>query len=498
MKKIISIKFLFILSLFTFVFTSCDDDDHAFVPEEPTALINGSADFSNYVAIGNSLTAGYTDGALFIAAQDNSMPNLIAQKFAMNGGGDFSLPYMNDNIGGALLGGNVIQQPRLFFNGAGPVRLNATPTTEISNVSPGPYNNMGVPGAKSFHLLANGYGNVAGVATGQANPYFARMASASNASVMEDVVAQNPSFFTLWIGSNDVLSYAIGGGTGTNQLGNFDPSTYGSQDITDPNVFTGTYTAILNAVTANGSKGVILNLPYVTLIPYFTTVPHNAIPLDAATADILNQAFAVYNGGLVQVEGQGGITTEERIARTINFVEGQNAVTMVDEYLTDLSGLGLPSYRHATEDDLLILPSSSFLGTTVNNDPTLINGVSVPLNDNWILSKDEIPETTTAIDAFNTSISQLATQFDLAFVDANQIMKDIATGGLQFDGFSMNSSLVFGNTFSLDGVHPTTRGNAFIANKILMAIDAKYGSNFEGSNNLLKAIDYTTNYPESL
>ena len=79
------------------------------------------------------------------------------------------------------------------------------PTNEVSNVAPGPYNNMGVPGAKSFHLLANGYGNVAGVASGTANPYYARMASSPNASVIEDAVAMDPSFFSLWIGSNDVL-----------------------------------------------------------------------------------------------------------------------------------------------------------------------------------------------------------------------------------------------------------------------------------------------------
>ncbi len=31
----------------------------------------GDVDLSNYVAVGNSLTAGYTDGALFMEGQNN-------------------------------------------------------------------------------------------------------------------------------------------------------------------------------------------------------------------------------------------------------------------------------------------------------------------------------------------------------------------------------------------------------------------------------------------
>jgi len=79
-------------------------------------------------------------------------------------------------------------------------------------------------------------GNVAGVATGQANPYFVRFASSPSTTVIADAVAQNPTFFSLWIGNNDVLAYATSGGTGANQAGNLNPATYGPNDITDPNV----------------------------------------------------------------------------------------------------------------------------------------------------------------------------------------------------------------------------------------------------------------------
>src|SRR5690606_27903609 len=118
--------------------------------------------------------SGYTDGALFLAGQKNSIPNIMAQQFALAGGGEFKQPLMGDNLGGLLLGGNVITENRLYFNGTGPVRLAGTPTTEITSDLTGPFNNMGVPGAKSFHLLAPGYGNVAGVESERANPYFVR------------------------------------------------------------------------------------------------------------------------------------------------------------------------------------------------------------------------------------------------------------------------------------------------------------------------------------
>jgi len=157
-------------------FIACESDDDSTVTEEPVAITSGTADFSTYVAMGNSLTAGFTDNALFIAGQENSMPNILAQQFALAGGGSFTQPLMSDNIGGALVGGNQILGPRLFFNGAGPAVLPAMPTTEVSTVLPGPFNNMGIPGAKSFHLLANGYGNIGGLPS-LANPYFVRMAS---------------------------------------------------------------------------------------------------------------------------------------------------------------------------------------------------------------------------------------------------------------------------------------------------------------------------------
>ena len=126
---------------------------------------------------------------------------------------------------------------------------------------------MGVPGAKSFHLLAPGYGNLGNVALGLANPYFVRMTGATpDASVIAMAAGQAPTFFSLWIGNNDVLGYATTGGDGTDPLTPVSgPAGVG---------FDGSYGALIATLGATGAKGVVANIPNVTSIPHFTTVPH--------------------------------------------------------------------------------------------------------------------------------------------------------------------------------------------------------------------------------
>src|SRR5690606_26564366 len=211
MKKNFS-KILFASSLV--IMASCDPDFED--PIEDIVVTSGDADFSRYVALGNSLTSGYTDNALFKSGQENSFPKMLADQMALAGGGAFVQPLMPDDIGGFSNLGVAGRMTLQLVNGS----LTPVPTPAQSPLTPatgGPFNNMGVPGAKSYHLLAPGYGNPAGIGS-TANPYFVRFASSPNASVIGDALAQNPTFFTLWIGNNDVLAYATSGGVGTNQM----------------------------------------------------------------------------------------------------------------------------------------------------------------------------------------------------------------------------------------------------------------------------------------
>ena len=541
-----NLKYLYI-SLGLLAFTACNDPedvdlDPEVIAEEFPALTAGSADFSNYVSLGNSLTAGFTDGALFQASQTLSMPNLLSQKFSLAGGGSFTQPLTSDNIGGLALAGTRIQSPRLVFGGAGPVSLESligdvTVTTDIALNNPtGPFNNLGVPGAKSFHLLAPGYGNIANVQLGLANPYFVRMTgSTPDISVLQMAVAQAPSFFSLWIGNNDVLGYATTGGDGTNPI----TPVSGAPGVG----FDGSYGALIATLTAGGAQGVVANIPNVTDVPHFTTVPHN--PLDPTNPDFGNQ-IATLNGifgQLNQVYAFLGVPE-----RSIEFsTTAASEVVIRDETLTDLSAqiagvlsasptfpafvqsFGLPAEaaplvavllgntygqtREATADDLFVLPSSAIIGT-VNVESvgalmeaglpqTLagqfsVEGISLPLEDKWVLIPSEQAEIAAATEAFNQIIAATANQAGLALVDTNTLLNQLANGGITSGDFTLTSSLVTGSAFSLDGIHPTARGYALLANEFMKAIDATYGSNFEASGNLLNVGDYPTNYPATL
>jgi phospholipase/lecithinase/hemolysin len=486
-------KLMALLAFSGVLFVSCsDDDDNGTdpgdeIPVNPIEYTSGSADLTTYVSLGNSVTAGVSDQALFIMGQEASFPNMLAGSFAQAGGGDFTIPFMSDDLGGLTLGGMPITPNRLILNFATgsplPTEVEGTPTTEVTNVLTGSFNNMGVPLAKSYHLLAPGYGSVAGVAAGSANPYFARFASDPATTVLEDALAQNPTFFTLWTGNNDVLGYATSGGTGIDQTGNIDPSTYASNDISDPNVVAGSVDGILRALTAGGAKGVVANIPDVTKIPFFTAVPHNPIPLDQATADFLNSelAYGAYNAGIQQLLGFGVISAEEAARRTISFSAGEgNAVVILDEDLTDLTGFNpaLINIRQATAEDLLVFTSQTFIGTLANpDDPNSVNGVAVPLEDRWVLTPEEQQAVQTATAAYNATIEGLAQIYDLAFVDIDAFYNLVETEGIPLsDGSVVTDDYAVGGGFSLDGIHPTPRGSALIANEMIKAIEAKYGA----------------------
>lgn len=542
MKKITrDIKYICLLAA-TITLSACSSDDDATSDMEAPkpALVAGNANFSKYVAVGASFSAGFTDNALFMAAQNNSFPNMLSQKFSLAGGGSFTQPLMADNIGGLLFNGvldpNGGFRPRLFFDGAGPSVLNATPSTEATNVLSGSFNNYGIPGLKSFHLGVAGYGF--------ANPYFGRMASTPGATVLGDAVAESPTFFTLSeIGGNDVLSYAISGGIGEDQTGNFDPSLYGVNDITDPNVFAGSFTAAVDAlIGTNNAKGVVTNVPYIASLAHFTTVPYN--PLDPEDPNFgpqiptLNNVFGALNPIFNAVDP----------SRAIVFSETElSPVVIKDESLADISSIittqllasptfpafiaqfGLPpaaaplvagllgqtygQSRQATEADLFVLPSSKVIGKVnqayagflVNQGLSApvagqfsVEGVTLPLEDKWVLIPSEQTAIKTATDAYNSTIQSVASTKGLALVDFKGILEQASTTGYSSGNYIYTTALVRGGLISLDGIHLTARGYAIVANEMMKAIDVTYGSNFEASGNLLDAGTFPTNYPPSL
>jgi lysophospholipase L1-like esterase len=485
-------KFI-ILATLAIGFAGCEPE---FENEVNAAYTSGEADFTTYVSIGNSLTAGYMDGTVSRVGQTYSYPNLLAQQFALVGGGAFTQPSFAEDVNN--LGG--------FAGSAGSTRLvidaaqgRPEPIAGTSTITLTPqakaYNNMGVPGAKSFHLGIAGYGAL--------NPYFARHATTPTATVLGDAMTKNPTFFTNWIGSNDVLAYATAGGAQAdgvtpaadhNATGNVNPLTYGFNDITNSTYFTSVYTNIINTLTINGAKGVVCTIPSVTSIPYFTTVPFNPLPAEATssnpTAIGLYQFLAAVSGG--------------RISPLSTVAGTKNPVLIRDESLTDIGptiqaaaastpfapfaaslGALYGKARHTTAADLIVLPASSIIGqvNTAGTAPFNVNGVTLPLANKWVLTSTEKLKVANATAAYNTSIVAIAATKNLAVADMNAVMNQLVSG-LKIETNSIYTANYFSGSgtegqvlFSLDGVHPNARGYAVIANEIIKTINAKYKSN---------------------
>ena len=501
-----NIKTLLLVSLTFVACTKNDDTTTVTNSSDGLPLTAGIADFSKYVALGDSFAAGYSDGALFKTGQTNSYTNIMAQQFSLVGGGEFKIPYMNDDIGGLLLNGSVITGSRLSILGTNPDgtpiigNIPGTPTTVVTNHLSGSFNNMGIPGAKCIDLE-----NASFALT---NPYFGRIAT--TATVLGDALAQTPTFFSLWIGGNDELGYATAGGDGS--LNPLTPSA----------TFDSAYNSILSQLTAGGKKGVIANLPYVTDLPYFHVIQYNQLTQANLTVGGQNQVnylnanlYGPLHNALTYL-GQGN---------RINLLSttGNNPMVMVDENLADLStsltavlvggGLDVPTAtvlgqvfgraRQTQSTDLICLSAGTRIGQVpsvpldgISSPTPLLSqlGVTFPLPDRYVLIPSEVAEIATATDAYNATIENARTTYDLALFDAKTIMGKLSTTGVSSNGFNLTSAYITGNAFSLDGVHPSPKGYALIANEFIKAINFKYHSNLKG----VDLGQYRTLYPASL
>jgi lysophospholipase L1-like esterase len=485
-------KWLFLVSL---TLVACSDDDEVtYDSTDGLPLTAGSADFSKYVALGDSFAAGFSDNALFIEGQKGAYPNILAQRFALVGGGEFTTPFMSDNNGG-FIGGT----PRLAILGSNPDGtpliglVPFAPTTDASVHLSGSFNNMGIPGAKVTHLGFPGYG--------AGNPYFGRIASSPAATVVADAIAQSPTFFSLWIGGNDVLGYATSGGDG-------------SSPITPTATFDTAYSTLATSLSAGGRKGVVANLPYINNLPFFTTIPFN--PLTATVLGQGNATVGVATINALNAQLYGPLKqalTAFGQGNRINLLSttAPNPLLIKDESLTNLSaqltaaftptlgaanaafyGMVFGQARQTTATDYVLLSTKSAIAaapTAADSGlgfapPTPLDkfGITYPLQDKHILIPTEVLDITTATDAYNTTIQTAATANGLAFVDAKAVMNLLGTTGIVANNYTMTSSFVTGGTFSLDGVHPSPRGYALIANKFIEAINTKYGSNLKGVN----------------
>jgi len=465
----------------------------------PPDAASGSASFDKFVTVGNSFVAGFQSGALFDDGQQNSLANMISIQLACAGGSDvFNQPDINSFNGfntqlsvpdQEIILGRLI----LFDDGSGPVPAPAGApglpppynTADLPTIFTGDrssLNNFGVPLIYLGQALIPDTGNPASPFY---NPLWARFASSPGVkSITEDALGAAGSFYLIWLGADDALLYAAFGADGSFPL----------TSISDFNL---QYNGLLSTMlTVNPAfKGVVGNIPSIVTYPYFTTLPYNSIPLDALAAAAIQGTFGdVYNSFINAMAGLGNISEQEQASRLLSYTAGDNAVLITDESLTDLTELMIENgaselvpfaqARQTTANDLIPLAAGQVLGNPYMNNPTAIQGVTWPLSDQFALTFNEIVEIETHIGAYNATIENaVAISNDrLVVADVNTALQgllaaSISSSGLVRDGVSITSNISPPTAaYSEDGMHPNSRGYAYIGNVFIDAINAKFGA----------------------
>ncbi len=363
----------------------------------------GAANFATYVAFGDSLTAGYSNGSINEKFQRNSYPALIYRQATGKTTG-FEQPLVSaPGLPGALRLTGLFPTVITPTPGAGqPINLNLQ----------GAYNNMAIPGASLHDLLTK-------TASTSASDPTDLVLRRQNATQLEEGLSRHPTFVSLWIGNNDALAAATSG------------IAVEGVTLTPAAQFDAEYRAVVNAitVTAGVKQMVVANIPDVTSIPFVTTIPRFLV--NPRT----NQLVRDPGGNPIPLIGPDG---------------------------------------PLQAGDFVLLTASAELGAG-RGIPVAFGGTGVPLSNNAVLSAAEAAAIKTHVDAYNTTIRTVANEKGAAFVDANAVLRNIATSGLRIGGISYSSAFLTGGIFGYDGVHPTPLGYAYVANLFIDAINATYG-----------------------
>jgi lysophospholipase L1-like esterase len=213
------------------------------VPGAALAVNTGSADFSNYVSAGDSLTAGYQSAGLVDTSQLHDYVILIAHQAGV---ADFEQPLISPPGIPSLLKLFGLF-PALIAPGPGqghPENLNL----------PRLYNNLGIPGETLNSMLT-----VKSDVPFLGHAGFHDIILRGFGTQLEEVIGAKPTFVTLWIGNNDALGAVTSGNLAL---------------LTPVPTFQAEYTTIVGAIaTMTHAKMAIANIPDVTSLPFVTTLP---------------------------------------------------------------------------------------------------------------------------------------------------------------------------------------------------------------------------------
>lgn len=400
----------------------------------------GNIDVTRFVALGDSITAGYTDGALCHYGQQNTYANLISQQFRHIGGGNFKQPFIHpDSVGVGFSGNSCLVlkniansfEPNLISLAYAATQGDLSIFSKNNYNSDGPFNNMGIPGSKAISIVTENYGNPNN-GEGNYNPFFTRMSSSpSNASVLSDVLLMKPTFFSLFIGNNDVLAYALSGAT----MDSITPLK-GDSGIG----FEESIRVIIDSLINSGAKGAIANLPDLNSVPYFAAIPYN---------------------GLVLNERESILLTDKFSSARLHFIKGKNPFIIIDSCEKPFGIRQIKKGESILLDILFDADKEDYL-----------RGI-IPIPKKYILTNSEKLEVENTIKAYNKFLKFIAEEKKMAFVDVNALLKTARTDRIYN---SLLCKLNYKNygVFSLDGLHPNAYGQALLANEFIKSINNLY------------------------
>jgi hypothetical protein len=396
----------------------------------------GSVDFNSIAFIGGNYFAGYQDGALFKQGQQYSIPALLSKQISLMNYLPVKQIWLEDNLSiGLTLKGFTFQNKFLLKNKADCLgEISLKPSNEMIDMAfvsrlrnaNSFTNDLSVPFANIQDYFNPEFGLIP--SNNNPNPFYHRIASNPGVSTMaSDLKKINPGFTAIWVGMEDIYNYAQRGG-------------YNAK-ILEPALFEKHLDELLSTIVLNNGKGVIANIPDISVFPFFTLIPSLSIDLTKERADSLNRIF-------------DGV---------FEYRAGKNGFQIEDESLPDFP------FRLSQAGEFILL------NTPTDSIKCHKMGLFNPLPNRYILDKNEIQFITNHTTSYNEVIKRKALEYDLAYVDVNAYFKSLSNG-IIVDGITYTSEFISGGFFSLDGFHPNQKGYALLANKFIESVNQKYGS----------------------
>jgi lysophospholipase L1-like esterase len=223
--------------------------------------------FGTYVAIGDSLSAGFVSGSLAENHQANSVPALLARQ---GGAADFQQPLVTQP--------GIPPELTLVGLSPSPTLVRKAGLGQPRNLGLNrPYNNMAVPGTTlidALQRLTDGGGLHDLILRGRGTQ-------------VSQALSLRPTLITVWIGNNDVLGAAVNG------------RAIDGVTMTPAAAFRSAFQSLITAARGTGATVVAANLPDVTTIPFVTTVP--TVVVNPATSQPV-----LVNGQTVPLLGPNG------------------------------------------------------------------------------------------------------------------------------------------------------------------------------------------------